>query len=255
MKKLFAILLALAMLLSLAACGGTTSSSSSSSSSSEDSSTPSDSESSEPSDSSEASTPAGDGRWDALQTTDENFTLYVDFHTNTPSISEEPTEESPSVFNSTRYLTEDWLADKPNVTVDWTRGKIMGTNEAMLEWLTIQMNALTCPDILFAWGSMYAANGWYMVLDEVIESPNYYEPGNEHWKDMYPDYLWKDSMNVDSNENIIAIPSTVYPGPPTAYYYNTDIFNEFGLTPTNDWDTFIDMMLPVREAGYVARCV
>ena len=252
MKKSFAILLALAMLLSLAACGGTTSSSGSSpsqSSSSEDSSTP---DSSEPSDSSEASTPAGDGRWDTLQTTDEPLLLRVDFHSNTPSMNEEPTEEAPTVFNSSRYLTEDWLADKPNVTVEWTRGKDMSSNETMLEWLAIQMNAQTCPDILFAWGSNFAANGWYTVLDEVIESPNYYEPGNTKWKDMYPDYLWEDSMHVDANGNIVAIPSTVFPGPPTAYYYNTELFAQFNLTPTNDWATFIDMLQPVREAGYVA---
>lgn len=128
----------------------------------------------------------------------------------------------------------------------------MGDYATMLEWLTIQMNASTCPDILFAWGSTYAANGWYVLLNDVMESPNYYEPGNEHWKDMYPEYLWKDSMHIDANNDIISVPSTVYPGPPTAYYYNTEIFAEFGLEPTNDWQTFIDMMQPVREAGYVA---
>ena len=243
MRKLVALILSAVLALSLTACGNDNSSSSSTTSSESGSSSAS---------GSDDSSAAGTGRWDTLKTTNDPLTLLVDFHENTPSINEQPTEENKKVFNSTRYLTEDWLQDKPNVTVEWSRGKDMSSNETMLEWLSIQMNAGTCPDILFAWGSQYAANGWYLFLEDVIESPNYYEPGNTRWKDMYPDYLWEDTMHVDANGNIIAIPSTVYPGPPTAYYYNTEIFEEFELTPTNDWETFIDMMIPVREAGYVA---
>lgn len=115
MKKILSLLMALVMLAALVACGGAPSSVSSV----EESESESKSESSESEEESEEeSEPAELGRWDALQATEEPFTLYVDFHSNTPSINEEPTEEAPTVFNSSRILAESWLADKPNVSIE-----------------------------------------------------------------------------------------------------------------------------------------
>ena len=100
MKKILAALLAVAMLASLAACGGDSSQSSSSSSQSSSSAADDSSDSN-----SEDSSAAG-GRFDSLQTTDEQVSLLIDFHSFTPSVSETPTEESPTVFNSSRQI---WL--------------------------------------------------------------------------------------------------------------------------------------------------
>lgn len=243
MKRLTAVLLAAGLLLSLAACGGTENLS--------ESSQPSSQSQQESSSGSEESSAAqtGGGRWDSLQATEEEVTLYVDLNNSTPTVNEEPTEESPTVRNAARIVAEQWLADKPNVSIEWTRNKVMGTQEAFLEWMTIQLNASTAPDVLHAWGAQFADKGWYLELDEVMESPNYYEPGNTSWKEMYPDYLWEDPMFINANNNIMAIPHTVYPGPPTVYYYNTQIFQELGIQETNDWATFHEEMQKVKEAG------
>lgn len=245
MKKILAALLAVAMLVSLAACGGTTSESSSSS---QESSTVEESSGGE--ESSESSV-AANGPYDSLQTTDEPVELLIDFHSFTPSINEEPTEEAPTVFNSSRVILEEWLADKPNVTVEWSRGKDMTNNATMMEWMNIQMNAGNAPDILFAWGSVYSTNGWYVNLNDIMKSVNYYEEGSPVWYDMYPEYLWKDSMHVDANGDIVAVPSTVFPGPPTCYFYNKEIFDAVGIEPAKDWDQFIEDMQKVKEAGYI----
>ena len=246
MKKFLAALLAVAMLASLAACGGDSSQSSDSSSQSSSSAADDGSDSS-----SDDSSTAG-GRFDSLATTDEQVSLLIDFHSFTPSVSETPTEESPTVFNSSRQILAAWLEDKPNVTVEWSRGKDMSNNATMLEWMNIQMNAGNMPDILFAWGSSYSTQGWYENLNEVMESTQYYVEGNPVWKDMFPDYLWKDSMHVDANGDIVAVPSTVFPGPPTAYFYNKEIFDAVGITPAKDWDQFMADMKKVQDAGYIA---
>lgn len=248
MKKLLAALLAAAMLASLAACGGGTSSQSSGSSSQSSSSEANDSSS----DSGDDSSTAGTGRFDSLQVTDQPVALLIDFHSYTPSLNEEPTEESPTVFNSSRQITASWLEDKPNVTVEWSRGKDMTNNATMLEWLNIQLNAGTMPDILFAWGSSFASQGWYERLEEPLASVNYYEEGSPVWKDMFPEYLWKDSMHVDYEDNIVAIPSAIFPGPPTVYFYNKEIFDAVGITPAKDWDEFQANMKKVQDAGYIA---
>lgn len=241
MKRLFALLLAISALASFAACGGRASSISESSSGTS---------SSQPL---EESSAAAAGRFDALHSTDEPLTLRLDFHGYKPSVNEEPTEENPNVFNSSRTLSEEWLTDKPNIEIDWVRNKNGGATDAeLLEWMNIQLNAGTAPDLWFAWGSVFATQGWYVTLNEIIESPNYYEPGNPTWKDMYPEYLWKDAMHVDANEDVIAIPFSIFPGPPTCYFYNPEIFEEVGISPSTDWDTFFSDLQKVTEAGYIA---
>ena len=244
MKKILAVLLAVAMLASLAACGGDSSQSSSSQSSS---SSADDSSASNGDDSSTAG-----GRFDSLQTTDEQVNLLIDFHNFTPSLNDEPTEETPTVFKSSTTILEEWLKDKPNVSVEWSRGKDMSSQAPMLEWMNIQLNAGNAPDILFAWGSSFSTNGWYENLNEVMESKQYYEEGSPVWKDMFPEYLWSDALHVDANGDIVAVPSTVFPGPPTAFYYNTEIFDAVGITPAKDWDQFIADMKKIQDAGYIA---
>ena len=246
MKKLFSIVLALAMVLSLAACGGTDSSSSSSGSSSQ-SGSDSSTESSESS-SDESSSVAGAGRWDALQTTDEQVNLLVTLHNFMPTINPEPTEEAPIVKKIAQTLTDQWLEDKPNVNFEWARNITMDS-----EWLTVTYTAGTGPDVLFWWGgSELVQDGWAMTLDDVIQSPNYYEPNSPIWYDMYPEYLFvKGGGCRNDYDQIISIPASLNPGPATAFFYNESIFNELGLEPQTDWDAFVEMCATIREAGYV----
>ena len=143
MKKLFAIVLAMGMLLSLVACGGATSSSSSSSSSS----SAADDSSSEETGSGDESSTAGNGRFDALNEVDEQVSLYLYWHNLQPTLNEEPTEEAPKVRNACRYLTADWLEAHPNVTIDWCQNLEMTD-----EWGTVNYTAANGPDTLFYWG-------------------------------------------------------------------------------------------------------
>ena len=246
MKKFLSLFLALAMLLTLVACGGTTSESSKT----EESKAPESSktEESKTDDSSEEE-PAGDPRWQSLQTTDEPVSLLIYWHGNTPTVNEEPTEESPNVKNASRIVTNEWLADKPNVTFEWCRNFEMTD-----EWMNVNFTAGTGPDTIFLWGAQaYVDKGWVFMLDDVMQSPNYYEPGNEKWIDMYPEYLWDDSQyNVDFAGHIKALPVHLNPGPATAYYYNKTLFNEHGWEVPTDWDDLLNLETEIKAAGYTA---
>ena len=245
MKKFLAIALALAMILTMVACGGTTSSSSSSLSSSSQSE---DSQSSGASGDEDASSVAeGDPRWNALQTVDDPVSLYLYWHNLQPTPNEEPTEEAPNVRNACRYITADWLADHPNVTIDWCQNLEMTD-----EWITVNYTAGNGPDTLFYWGgAQWVEKGMALVLDDIIMSPNYYEPGSPRWYDMFPEYVFGPTdMATNEYKQIIAVPVILNPGPATAYYYNKTIFNEMGFEPPTDWDVLKDMELQLKEAGY-----
>ena len=239
MKKVLCIVLSLAMVLTLVACGGTTSSSSDSSSSQ--------SSSDSSSTSTDSSSVAETGRFDALQTTEEQVSLLIDWHNFTPTPNTEPTEESPIVKKVVQTLTDQWLEDKPNVKVEWCH---KGTED---EWLTVTYTAGVGPDTLFNYGGAeLVLDGWAIPLDEIVQSPNYYETGSPVWYDMFPEYVFeKGGMCRDDYDRIVSIPASLNPGPATAFYYNKDIFNELGLEPQTDWDAFTEMVQTIREAGYV----
>lgn len=251
MKRILCVVLSMALLLTMAACGGTSSGSSSDPSSSTSSSSGgSDSSESSASDDSSA---ADTGRWDALRTTEEKLELYLHLADLTPTVNTEPTEENPRVFNSTRLLAEAWTESLPNdVEVNFVQ---VDMSDNFWEWCITSYTAGTGPDLLYIWGDKELADqGWYLYLDDVIESPNYYEPGNERWRDMYPDYIWLPGTSYiyDDYDRVIGMPILIGPGPLTAYYYNESIFDELGLAPTSDWDEFIEMCKTIKEAGYTA---
>ena len=251
-KKLLALVLALGMVLSLVACGGTTSSQSSSSSSTSSSESSSQDSSSESG--GEESSTAGTGRYDALQTVDEEVDLYLYWHNLAPTPNTEPTEESPTVRNACRMITAEWLEAHPNVNIDWCVNW-----EGTSEWMTVNYTAGTGPDTLFYWGgAQWVEEGWALLLDEIIESPNYYEPGSPVWKDMFPEYLFNGQeatkMAIDKNNHVIAVPVVLAPGSDTAYYYNKDLANELGLSETvatTSWKQLKENILTAREAGYI----
>ena len=247
MKKFLALLLALAMLLTLVACGGTTSESSKvEESKSEESKTV------ESSESSEEGSEAGEStnRFDSLQTTDEQVNLLLYWHGLQPTVNEEPTEESPKVVNASRKITAEWLEAHPNVTIEWCRNL-----EMTEEWVTVNYTAGTGPDTLFYWGgSLWVERDMAMVLDEVIDSKNYYEPGEPVWRDMFPEYLFDGTegskMALNDKNQVIAIPQVLDPGSATAYYVNKDLQAELGLENPTSWKELKDSILTAREAGY-----
>lgn len=170
-KTILSVFLALVLLVSLAACGGT---------------------------SSEAN--GGNGVINASNYTanttlpQEDVHLSVYLHSYNPSINEEPTEELPTVFNSSRYLIDTYTALYPNIEFEIYRALTVDNRESLLEQMAILVNSSQCPDIFFSWGNTFQTQGWLADFNDALETPNQYEPGNERWKDMYYDYMWENGQ-------------------------------------------------------------
>ena len=236
MKKLLAGLLCAAMLLSLAACGGSGESTSSSQAS--------DSSSSQAEDS-------GDSSAASVELPDEEVELKVYLHGFNPSINTEPTEENPNVFLSTTPIAEAYLEMHPNVTIEWVRSLIASASDEHLEKMNILVNSGNAPDIFFAWGNAFANQGWLAELDEVLQTPNEYEEGNQKWIDQFPAYMWEaDQMTQDAKGNTVAVPFTCHPGAAIAYYYNVDLFEQYGKEIPTTWKELMDLGLFFKNEGY-----
>lgn len=239
MKKWIAALLCVAMLLSLAACGGTTSESSG--------------QESQSSESSSAAEEGGEssGSVANVELPDEEVTLNVYLHSFNPTVNTEPTEENPNVFLSSQPIADAYMEMYPNVKIEWVRSLVASASDEHLEKMTILVNAGNAPDIFFAWGNAFANQGWLAELNDIMETPNQYEEGNQRWKDMYPEYMWEaDQMTMDAKGNIVSVPFTCHPGAAIAYYYNVDLFEQYGKEVPTTWKELMDLGLFFKEEGY-----
>lgn len=202
------------------------------------------------------SAPAGKAEpWNGILINDGNpITLIVDLNGLMPTTNTEATEQSPIVFNSIRDITAEFCEMFPNVTIEWAYAKKSSGDWA--QWMTTQI-ATDPPDIVMMHGSEYSDRGWFIDLTDIVEEPNVFveegQRGSEHWKDMFPDYMWTDSMTTDASGDIVAIPVTCYPGTATAYFYNKDIFEELELEIPTNWEEFKEICKIINDDGrYVA---
>ncbi len=184
--------------------------------------------------------------------TSKPVTLTVDLHGWTPSINDTPTAENPTVFRSPQVIADAFTKMYPNVTIEFVRTKPIGTEEECAQWFTTQIAAGKCPAIAFSWGTAYQSRDWYLPLDEYLDMPNQFIEGNEHWRDAYPEYLWKNHAVANGNGNVVSIPVTLYPGPATGYYYNKEIFAEVGITKLPaTLEELIEVSHKLEAAGYI----
>ncbi|MGM9814187.1 MAG: ABC transporter substrate-binding protein [Candidatus Enteromonas sp.] len=180
--------------------------------------------------------------------------LLFDLNGLMPTSNTEPTEQQPTVFRSIQDIADEFCEFYPNVTIDWAYSK--KTVGDWAQWMTNQVATNDAPDIVMMHGSEYSDRNWFCDLTDTLDEPNIFieegQDGSEHWKDLFPDYMWLSAMTTDANNHIVAVPVTCYPGTATAYFYNKEIFDELHLNVPKTWEDLKDITKTIREAGYVA---
>ncbi|MGN1077472.1 MAG: ABC transporter substrate-binding protein, partial [Candidatus Gallimonas sp.] len=192
----------------------------------------------------------GTGEWNGIKINDgKPVTLLVDINGLMPTTNTEPTEQQPVVFRSIQAIADEFCEMFPNVKIQWAYSKKSVGDWA--QWMTTQIASNDAPDIVMMHGSKYSDRGWYVTLDEILEEPNVFveegELGSEHWKDMFPDYMWLSSMTADATGSIVAVPVMCYPGTATAYFYNKEIFERLNLTVPKTWEEFKEICNKISE--------
>lgn len=176
-------------------------------------------------------------------------TLIIDFGSLMPTANTTATATNPEVIQSTKYLVEEF-AQMGGWDVVWAKelGRSANQNlEEMTKWYNDQTSSGRCPVIGFTSLNMFqdrTTNGenWYVSLDEYLEKPNPYMPGNTRWKDMFYDYVWESSSVKNLRGEIIAIPILLSAGAQTGVYYNKTIFENIGAEAPTAWDDYVDLL-------------
>ena len=172
--------------------------------------------------------------------------LLVDMHGYMPTLNTEPTPESPTVILSTRLIEEAFEEANSDIDIVWARSKPVGGLEAEVsQWFVTQFAGSNCPAIAFSWGTQYQDRDYYVDLTEYYNEPNEYVEGNEHWKDLFEDYLFDTSTIKDIKGQIVGVPISLYAGPSTGWYYNTDLVSEDEIP--NNWEEFVSLAKKLNE--------
>jgi ABC-type glycerol-3-phosphate transport system substrate-binding protein len=179
-------------------------------------------------------------------------TLPIEFHGLTPTLNTVPTAENPKVVLMTQRIADNFMKIHPNVKIEWIRTKPENDGPEAIQWFVTQIAAGTAPAIAYTWNARWAERDWYYDLTSVLETPNEYLPGNAHWKDIFPDYIWNKSNMINANRRIIGIPVYLEPGLNMAMFYNKDIFSKLNLKIPTNWAEMRNVCLALKAAGYAS---
>lgn len=171
-------------------------------------------------------------------------TLVVDLHTHMPT--------TDGSISATRIIANEFYKET-GIKVKYVSNKdLNGQDEEVSEWLIKRVNTETMPAISFSW-SRFTDRDYYMNLNDVMMIPNQFvedgEEGSDAWKDMFPEYLWKQKEQVDAKGNIIAVPITLNPGSATCWFYNKAIYDKFDLSVPNNWTEFLENASKIKGTG------
>lgn len=178
------------------------------------------------------------------------ITIRVDLQSLNPSLSQVPTAEQPTVFNSTRIIEKEFKLLYPNVTIQWERKVDTSSAEALMQYLTVQLNANLAPDIVFAWGTSVNDQNWFYDFGNDLNKPNPFVNGNEKWRDQFPDYFFYSWVVSDYLNRVLSIPITVTSGTSTALYCNNDVFSKANASFPKTWEQLFTSGNAIRNAGF-----
>lgn len=179
-------------------------------------------------------------------------TIKVNLGDLMPTLSEIPNAEQPDVFNSTRILQKAFSLIYPNVTIEWARTVDNSSADAFLQYITTQLNSNTAPDIVFAWGSAFAARDWFYDYENVLSKPNPYVEGNKAWREQFPAYIFNAWQVSDAKDRVLGIPLNLAAGTPSALFYNKELFKSLNLEVPKTWEEIFGTCKTLIEAGYVS---
>lgn len=175
---------------------------------------------------------------------EEIITIKVAIGSLTPSedMIQSPSNPNPVVIP---YLVaQEFEKENPNIRVEFDRSISYKSKDEWNQYMVTTLSSGRAPDIVYGWNGDMLYKNWYVDLTEYLYTPNEYEEGNTSWKDMFPEYIFNDITSIDGK--ILGIPVLAFPGSPTVYYYNKEIFESFAdpkyrKVPTT-WEELLDLV-------------
>ena len=180
-------------------------------------------------------------------------TIYVDLNVYNPGHRPAGIGEK---LRMARVLADEWAANRPGVRVEYQiLGVMAGATKGEGEDLKTQLLGGIAPEIIHqnaevAWAD--TDKGWYLPLDEYLDRPNRYAPGNRRWMDLFVNQALVNAKRAPDGK-LYCIPLDIIE---TGIYYNQDLLEAHGIRRLPDtWQEMEAMFDRLEADGIVPLAV
>ncbi|NIA15666.1 MAG: extracellular solute-binding protein [Nitrospiraceae bacterium] len=149
--------------------------------------------------------------------------------------------------NVSQELADEWHAKRGGPKIKYQILVNTGSSEG--EWLKTQLVGGIAPEIVslnaeVVWPDV--DKGWFVPLDEFLERPNPYAPGNEHWLDLFSNQALMGAKRApDGKLYCISIDIVE-----TGIFYNKGLLEKAGVTSIpQTWAEMDDALGKLAELG------
>jgi raffinose/stachyose/melibiose transport system substrate-binding protein len=146
-----------------------------------------------------------------------------------------------------RRVADEWERNHPGRRIHFQLMINTGTTEG--EWLKTQLIGGIAPEIVtmnteVAWQAI--DKDWFVPLDEFLDRPNPYIPGNTRWRDSFANPAITNSKRAPNGKLYCITLDTVE----TGLYYNMTLLRKLGIDrPPETWDEMLRTFQKIKEAG------
>jgi len=145
-----------------------------------------------------------------------------------------------------RNVADEWEKLHPGCRIKYQLMINTGTTEG--EWLKTQLIGKIAPEIVtmnteVAWQAI--DKDWFIPLDDFLERPNPYIPGNEHWADSFSNQALTNSKRAPNGKLYCITLDTVE----TGWYYNMTLLRSLGITKKPEtWEEMKQTFKVIQDA-------
>jgi len=177
------------------------------------------------------------------ESTDRKSTLYINLGIYTPGTK----LAFGDPLQASKIIADSYTDLHPEITIKFIQQVIIsGSQEG--EWLKTQLVGGIAPDIIsqnaeVSWPDV--PKGWYIPLDEFLQTPNPYIEGNSRWMDSFVNLPLVNAKRA-SDGKLYCISIDVVE---TAIYYNKTLFQKHNLKLPETWSEFIQLQQTLLDNG------
>ncbi len=142
-------------------------------------------------------------------------------------------------------LADAWMKAHPGRHIIFQQQINTGSSEG--EWLKTQLIGGIAPEIINAnaeatWPDV--DKGWFIPLDEFLEKPNPYVPGNKHWIDLFSNQALLNAKRAPDGKLYCISVDIVE----TGLFYNKDLLRSVGVTSfPKTWKAMLEMFDKLKK--------
>ncbi|HUW59749.1 MAG TPA: extracellular solute-binding protein [Candidatus Bathyarchaeia archaeon] len=171
-------------------------------------------------------------------------TIRVEFNFYTPGMVPQGIGEP---VKKARELADEWERLHPGKKI--TYRMFLQTSNTEGEWLKTQLLGGIAPEIIsmnaeVSWQDV--GKGWYVPLDEYLERPNLYVPGNQRWMDTFANQALVQAKRAPDGK-LYCIPIDIVE---TGVFYNKTLLRAHGFERMPEtWAEMMAMFDTLNKAG------